>query len=102
MVIFVCDVRAMMEMDVIDIGLSPFSRLWGFMDCYYDWDIHFGMDDSFRFYIEMDNEPLCGCDILSYAPLFHFGDFHDYDLWEYFLYYLDYFEWSIREGYLGV
>ena len=96
--------HSMIEVDVIDIDLSWFSWLWDFMNCYYDYtcDIHYGMDDSLRCYIEMDNESLCGCDVLSYAPLFYFGDFHDYGLWECFWYYLDYFEWSIRVGYLGV
>ena len=31
-------------------------------------------------FFEMDNESLCGCDVLSYAPLCYFGDFHDYGL----------------------
>ena len=46
----------------------------------YTCDIHYGMDDSLRCYIEMDNESLCGCHVLSYAPLCYFGDFHDYGL----------------------
>ena len=90
--------HSMIEVDVIDIDLSWFSWLWDFMNCYYDYtcDIHFGMDDSLRCYIEMDNESLCGCDVLSYAPLCYFGDFHDYGLWECFG-----IIWIILNGALG-
>ena len=59
------------------------------------------MHVSLRCYIEMDNESLCGCVVFSYALLFCFGDFHDW-LMKMFWYYLDYFEWSIKIGYLGV